>query len=364
MKILIIKPSSLGDVVHALPAVAMLRRAQPDAHIAWLVNDEYVPLVSLCPAVDEVIPFHRRRWARPWHVGELLGHVWQLRRQRFDLVLDLQGLLRSGLLAWCSRSPRRIGFAAAREGAPFFYTGTVRLAGSCRHAVERNLALVRAALGRENGTADAEAFPPLVRPPEVQGRVEQLLAAGGLAGAAPLLAVAPATRWVSKNWPAGSYAAFLRQFLDRFPGAGAVLLGSAGDRPDGERIAAETARPGRVLNLMGRTSLVELLEVLHRSGALVANDSGPVHLAAAAARPTVAIFGPTDPGLTGPYGNRHVVVRGECPSGPCFSAACRRNGGTLPPCLVSVRPETVLQAVEELLSGTTAVLSGHGGQDQ
>ncbi|MFA4945881.1 MAG: lipopolysaccharide heptosyltransferase I [Lentisphaeria bacterium] len=348
MKILIVKPSSLGDVVHTLPAVALVRRTLPDAELAWLVNEEYAPLVRLCPAVDAVLPFRRRRWAQPAHWGELAAFARDLRRQRFDWILDFQGLLRSGLLAWCAGGSRRVGFRQAREGARWFYTETVSPPPPARHAVERNLALARQALGISAAAAGAAVFPVLARPADVRAQVEALLRAAGVAGRSPLLAVAPSARWPSKMWPGESFAALLDGLAERHPGGAALLVGTAAERPVGERILALRSRPAwPAVNLMGQTGVLELLELLRRCGILVANDSGPIHLAAAAGQPTVAFFGPTDPALTGPYGSRSAVLRGDCPEAPCFKADCRQAETR---CWGHVTPTQALAAVDGLLA--------------
>lgn len=346
--ILVIKPSSLGDIVHTLPAVELVRHAWPDAHITWVVNEELAGLVRLYPGVTEVWPFRRRRWARPWHWAELAAFLRRLRAARFDVAIDFQGLLRSGVMARCSAAPRRIGFANAREGAGLGYTERIRVPADVRHAVDRNLELVRRAL-HVTGPA---CFPELRTDPVAAGRWQERLRAAGVPATPPLVAVAPVARWPSKTWPPEFFAESLDHLADRCPQARFWLLGTQAERAAGEgvRAACRTARPA---NLMGLTSLAELLEGLRQSAVLITNDSGPMHLAAAVGRPVVALFGPTDPARTGPYGAQHTVLRGQCPRAPCFRRVCRDPAGR---CRDSFSPATVAAAA----AGRLGVQPGTG----
>lgn len=340
MNVLIVKPSSLGDVIHALPAVALLYRAVPGVHLSWLVNEEYASLVQRVPVIDDAIPFRRQRWGSLRHLGELVEHIRELRSRRFNLAVDLQGLLRSGFISLLSGAPCRIGFAGAREGAILFYTKRIRVPAQHRHAVDRNIALVRSAFD----TDLPAAFPSLRQKPEDSIQADRLLASPGLAGAAPLIAVAPAARWPSKIWPAASFAETIDRLCTRFPHAGVWLMGTEAERPITEAVASACIVKPPV-DLAGRTDLGVLIEMLRASRVLLSNDSGPMHLAAALGTPVVAMFGPTDPTLTGPYGPGHVVFQAKCPRGPCFRVKCPRAGV----CMESVAAEAVAAAAAELL---------------
>ena len=351
MKILVIKPSSLGDVVHALPAVSWLRRRFPDASISWLVNEEYAGLVRTSPDVDDVIPFQRRRWGRLRQAGGFFRFLRSLRAGKFDVVVDLQGLFRSGFLAFCTGAPRRVGFACGREGSPWFYTEQVRFPPSVRHAVDKNMWLVRTAFAEGETGAGAPAaenqpatFPELRIPAAAQAAAAARMAKEKLIGAWPLIAVAPFTRWESKTWPPEFYARVLDLLTARFPGQRCWLLGSADQRQAAEQIVtlSTVAKP---LNLVGETEFGELLELLRASHVVITTDSGPMHLAAAVNCPVAAIFGPTDPELTGPYGRKTAVLRGRCPEGPCFLEKCPRASL----CHESVSAEAVAEAAASLL---------------
>ena len=245
MKILIIKPSSLGDVVHALPAVAWLRRRFPAASISWLVNEEYAGLVGTSPDVDAVIPFRRKRWGKLRHAGEFIRFLRSLRVGKFDVVIDLQGLFRSGFLALSTGAPRRVGFACGREGAPWFYTQRVSIPATIRHAVDKNMWLVRQALAGAETAANAtspENLPATFSepriPPAAQAAAAARMAQEKLAGTWPLIAVSPFTRWESKTWPPEFYARVLDLLAARFPGQRCWLLGSPDQRQAAEAIVA------------------------------------------------------------------------------------------------------------------------------
>ncbi len=320
MNVLVVKPSSLGDVVHAFPAVQLLRQALPEAVVSWLVNDTYAELVELCADIDEVIVFRRRRWGRPRHWPELVGFVRELRQRHFELVVDLQGLLRTGLITWLTAAPRRVGLATAKEGAHYFYNEKILLPGNVLHAVDRNLLLIQSALHFPAG--EATAYQGNLRPsPDGSKRADILFRMHRLDGQAPVVAVAPAARWMSKAFAPGFFAAVIDAVAQVRADCQFWILGTADEQSIGEAVVDQCHRCVPEL-LMGEANLVTLIEMLRRSAVLLTNDSGPMHLAAAIGRPTVALFGPTDPSLTGPYGQGHAVLRGHCANGPCFERSC------------------------------------------
>ncbi|QOJ13618.1 MAG: glycosyltransferase family 9 protein [Planctomycetia bacterium] len=302
-RILILKPSSLGDVVHALPLLAALRRARPDAHVSWLAATAFAPLLEGHPLIDEVIRFDRARLARAWRsapaAAELAGLLSRIRRARFDLVLDLQGLFRSGWMSWVSGAPVRVGFADGREFAPIFLTHRISC-DSVVHAVDRNL---RVAHGLGWPAAPVE-FPLGLREPEVEAARVLLRGVGvGMPSDGEFVAVLPGARWRSKLWRPERWAALLDRLA--LEGRTAVVLGGPGDTGVLREIEAHVRRP--VASLAGRTTLRELTAVLSLAGQVICTDSGPMHLAAALRRPVVAVFGPTDPRRCGPYSPTDVV---------------------------------------------------------
>lgn len=315
LHVLIVKPSSLGDVIHTLPVARLLKQQHPDCHLAWLVNDNLAALLQCCREVDERLLFHRREWGRIRGWPGFLGLLAQLRRRRFDLVLDFQGLLRSGLCTLAARAPRKVGFADAREGARFCYTELADPPAAVVHAAERNLFLANQALG----TQAPLAFPTLDPGPAAAARAAQLLAAAGVPEDAPLIAVAPVARWVSKTWPPEFFAAVLAPVLTARPEAHVWLAGVAADGPAADRIAA--GQP-RIHSLAGQTDIADMVALLRRSRVLLAGDSGPMHLGVAVGVPTLALFGPTIPRRTGPIGPAHRVFASRAPCAPCLQRVC------------------------------------------
>ena len=335
-RLLIVKPSSLGDVVHALPALAALRRRFPSAHLAWLVKREWAEVLEGNPDLDDVLAVDLS--AEGWPAA-----IRAVRAGRFDLVVDLQGLLRSAMLGWASGSAVRVGFANGREGSPWFYTHRVPVPDASMHAVDRYLLLARF-LGADVGEVKPSDFP-LPHDPAAEARVEALLAAAGVRPGAMLAALNPSARWTTKRWPAESFAA-VGDWLQQ-QGVRAVMIGGREERPVGE--AVMRAMRGAPVDLAGKTTMKELIALLRRLRVFVTNDSGPMHLAAAVGTPVIALFGPTDPARTGPYGEGHTVLRSGVPCSPCFSRRCAN--ATELECLTAIRPHAVIESAMRLLKG-------------
>ena len=319
MRLLVIKPSSLGDVVHAFPAVDMLRRRLGSEleSLTWVVNDSLAGILGMFPGVDRIVKFPR---SKIWHHDARKAFLEDLRKESYDVSIDFQGLLRSGLMSWASRAPRRIGFSTGREGSPFFYTEKYAPEATLRHAVEKNGDLVRQAFPG----CDELRIPDLNVNPEWLAVADNLLA--DCEGDGPVLAVGCSSRWASKNWPTDFFAAVLDAVSRRLNNVRIWLLGAPDERPICEQVVSgcKTAKP---LNLAGKSNMTGLVGLLARSHALLTNDSGPMHIAAALKKPCVALFGATNPVLTGPYGpGLHVVFRSGCSKSPCFKKQCPLNG--------------------------------------
>jgi heptosyltransferase-1 len=300
--------------VHALPVMAGLRRRYPQAHIAWLIGKSFAPLLKGHPDIDELIVFDRQRYARlarsPSTMLEFARFVRDLRRRQFELVIDLQGLFRSGFFARASAAPVRIGFAAARELAPVFYTHKLPHQPPDTHAVDRNFAVAELL-----GFADAPKRFDLALRDEERHEVNTLLAEIGLSPTARFVAVLPGARWETKQWPAERFVTVIDR-LAKVTGLRTLLLGGASEVETCRMITA--ACQSAPACLAGRTRLRQLATIIERATAVVCHDSGPLHLAAALDRPIVCLSGPTNPRRTGPYGRPECVIRLDLPCSPCY----------------------------------------------
>ena len=327
MNVLVIKPSSLGCVVHAFPAVNLIHARHPEAEITWVVNDTYAEVVELFPYVDDVALFKRARWGSitRWH--EFVAFALDLRKKKFDLIIDFQGLFRSGFLAFLAGGRRRVGFAHSREGASFFYNEKILTPANIQHAVEKNLFLAAAAIGVPVPDKH-ETLPKMRRSHDGEKQAEILFRMHHMKPAEKIVAVAPAARWKSKMFPPDFFAKVMDRVTETHRDVKFWLLGTEDERAVGEAVADACHQCVPEI-LMGEANLVTLIEMLRRSDILLTNDTGPMHLAAAFGCPTVALFSSTNPNLTGPYGDGHVVLQGSCKMGPCLNRECPREDSQL-----------------------------------
>jgi heptosyltransferase-1 len=348
LKILLIKPSSLGDVVHALPTAHLLRKSLPEAHISWLLNDTLVGLLKNCPAIHAIIPFHRQRWGRLSRFPEFLQFLHRLQEQKFDIAIDLQGLFRSGVIAKGCRAPRRIGLADAREGSRWFHSETVPIPAGVTHAVDRYRQVI-VHLGFDAGRIEF----PFGESDQDKTEVDAFLREHG-AGQAPLIALCPSARWDNKRWPAVRYGELVRELSRAWKSHRVVLIGDTRDETY-LRAVAELSEASPIL-MAGKLPLSGLIELLRRCALYFGNDTGPTHVAAALGVPTVEIFGPTDPARTGPHASQagHVaVVRKSLPCAPCLKPTC---ANTVPlECLKTIRTEEVLEVAGRLMAAKPGI---------
>jgi heptosyltransferase I len=329
--ILIIKPSSIGDVVHTWPIWNLLRRHYAKARISWLVTPACAGIIDGLPNL-RLLRFERRGWARAWYspsaAGDLIRFCRDLRRDHYDLVLDVQGLFRSAWLAFMTGAPVRVGFANAREFAWLFYTHRIPVPTMDQHAVDRYLSLLPA-IGCPSAPVE---FPFPVADTHRQ-TVRALLKDIG-----PFAVLCPGANWETKRWPIERFAELVQPLKDRF-GLNCVVTGGPEVAELGNHI------PGAV-NLCGKTSLMEVAALFEAASVVIANDSGPMHIASALGRPLVSIFGPTNPIRTGPYGRMETVVRANLECMPCYSRTCTQHNHR---CLQELGVEPVLATAQRQL---------------
>jgi lipopolysaccharide heptosyltransferase I len=341
VKILILKPSALGDVVQAMPVLRLLKRHWPESRIHWWIEAGLAPLLADDPDLAGVIPFHRRRWSAPWRWPEVWRHLRDLRSSRFDWIVDLQGLARSGATAWLAMGRHSIGVLDPREGAAMFYDVAVPRPSPHTHAVDWYLQVLR-----DMGVPADAPFDWIPPRAEAAARIRNRWPVQER----PWILLQPGARWLNKRWPLEHFQELARSLGRRFPDYGLAVLGSADEVQSAATIAA--AAPGPCLNLAGQLTLSELVEWVRAAAIMVSNDTGPMHLAAALQRPVVAIFGPTDPRRTGPYGQGEHTLRQDLPCSPCLKRVCHFERPL--ECLRTISPASVAQRVQKRLEAQNA----------
>jgi len=342
MRILIVRSSAIGDVVFASALPAAIRRSHPDAHIAWLVEPGIHELLLPDPAIDEVITWSKADWVKLWKSGrklELLGRVRQFRRElharRFDVAVDLQGLLKSGFLTWLSGAPRRVGLGS-KEGSQWLMSEVIPRGGE-----KARIGSEYQYLAQQMGFDAGDFLPTLTLAPETEAAAAQKLEAHGLQ-AGRFAVFAPFTTRPQKHWFEDAWQALAPQLIAA-TGLTPVILGGPADQPAAARIAAVDPR---IVNLAGQTRLPEAAAVIARSALLIGVDTGLTHMGTALARPTVAIFGSTCPYQDTGRPTGSVIWLGM----PC--SPCRRRptcGGAFT-CLRDITPERVLAQAQAMLA--------------
>ncbi|MFO8090291.1 MAG: glycosyltransferase family 9 protein [Desulfatiglandaceae bacterium] len=340
--ILIIKLSAIGDVVHSLPVLEVLRNAYPDARIDWVVEETAADIIDGHPAVDGVIVSPRKSLSRAAAAGNVPGclrdaarFISRLRSIHYDLVIDLQGLLKSGILVGLARGRRKVGMNDSREGAGFFLSEPAFPVERDIHAIDRYLS-VAAGLGCDVSTWDG-ALPVTKSDREKAGR---LLDAAGI-GDQRFIAVNPVAKWETKLWIPGRFSRLCDRIVQEME-CNVVLTGGGSDAAYIEGIVSNMSMPA--VNLVGRTGLRELACIYERAAVLVTTDTGPMHIAAAMKCPVVALFGPTSPVRTGPYGTGHKVASSGAPCSPCFKKKCHD-----PHCMSGIGVNDIFESVSSLL---------------
>lgn len=328
-RVALIKPSALGDIVHSLPVLSALRRLYPDARITWVVNRAFEPLIRNHPDLSATLTFDRAAARR---VTALCHFVRELRAARFDLAIDLQGLLRTGLMTLATGAKRRVGFANAREGATAFYTDRIAVPDADRiHAVDRYWRVVEAL-----GGGGEKSFHVPLDPASVDIVNHKLRALPR-----PLVVAIVGARWRTKRWPPGHFAELIGRGLN---GRGSVaFVGTRDDDADADAAAGGLTVPR--LNLCGETSLAELAAVLAAADLVVGNDTGPLHLAAALGRPVVAPYTCTKVRLHGPYGQQSRAVEAAVPCQGSYVRTCGHMS-----CMKALSPDHLNDAFTEGLS--------------
>ena len=379
-RILLIKLSAIGDVIQTIPLLHALRRRYPNARIDWLSKPTPSEFVSALPAVDNVVVYGEHHTEAPRHRWDgviqfvrlirdhrFISMLTKLRAARYDLVIDMQGQMRSGFVTMVTGAQVRVGFErprkalweaagrslppgtierswkGAREGAWLAYTHTVRLPTLAIHAVDRYLLV-----GDLLGIARAEPDFSIPISGEAERRIDELIRDQIGETSKPPIVMTPAALWETKRWQAEGYAAVARHFLTQ--GHPVLLAGAPNEVDECQQIA--DAAPGAIV-LAGKTTLLELAALIRRSAIVVTNDSGPMHLTRALGKSEVTIFGPTNPVWVGPYGRPDEILSAGVSCSPCYlrdMARCRHGHA----CMREVTPERVIRAIELQLAAHDA----------
>ena len=348
-RILIVKPSSLGDVVHTLPVVHAIKRRFPTCHIGWIVQKAFTPILDHDPAVDEIIPIHIPSTSDPdaptgiffkalkstiAALGDLRA---RFKERPYHVILDLHASFRSGLLSMANPDGTRIGFADAKELNTFFQHHRLVTDPNKPHAVDRNLAFAEF-LGCPASDEDFR----IVSGSRQRESVKRFLRARGVGPGDRLVYANPAARWTTKYWTVEGWMG-LAELLAGMERTHMVFAGSPQDAAYINEIGARTGRG--IIVAAGELDLGEAVALLEMSDVYVGVDSGPMHIAAFAGIPVVALFGPTDPAKVGPYGAGHrVVARTDL---DCL--ACRKRSCDNRECLEGLTPQRVFEETRELL---------------
>jgi len=336
MNILIVKLSAIGDVIHTLPSLTALRRLYPEAHITWAVEEAAAELIADHPDLDEVLISRRKSWIRDIQAGkfqatwrELRSFFTRLRRRRYDLVIDFHGLFKSSVIVFLSGGKRKLGYDSCQELSGLFLNEKIP-EDMGKHAVDRYLDFPRY-LGAD--VASAEFVLPLTD--DTKKRAGELLDKYHLSEK-NFVAINPIAYWETKLWDNDKFAKLadlIKEKLNR----DVVFTGSS--KADAADILSRMTKAG--INLGGETSLMTLAEIYKSARAVITTDSGPMHLAAAVGTPVIALFGPTDPARTGPYGAGHTIIRADLACSPCLKKKCPTKE-----CMLDISPEQVMAALE------------------
>jgi lipopolysaccharide heptosyltransferase I len=306
-RILIVKPSALGDIVQALPALSALHDSFPQARISWLVCPEFAPLLEGHPYLAELIHFDRKLLAQAWRNQNgrraLRSLIRDLRDCHFDASFDFQGLLRSSLAGWLSRIPHRFGPANSREGASLFYTQRVAPDARSMHVVDHYLAMVSAA-GGERPAQPRFVFPPFA---EAQAQVRQWQQQEDIQPGRYAVLIAGSAH-DDKCWPVERFS-MLADRIYRNYHIPVLLAGTENEHATAERICSLARCP--LMNLAGATDLPELVSLLRDAALVVSNDTGPGHIAAGLDIPLVILFSWSNPARIYPYGRTECMVAVE-----------------------------------------------------
>jgi 3-deoxy-D-manno-octulosonic-acid transferase/heptosyltransferase-1 len=323
-----------------------VRNYYPNANITWLVEEDAAPLVQGHEALDRVLVSKRKRWLRSLRslfflntIKEVYGFIKTLRDTPYDLILDFQALLKSGILIALARGRRKIGFGKGlehMEHSYIFLNERVSAVDMEIHALSRGMMLLNAV-----GISSNKIEYKLPVTGHDRNKIDELMKQHGINGVKSFIAINPVAKWETKLWPNEKFSELADMLIERYD----MKIIFTGGMKDYSIIQAIRSKiKGRAINFAGKTTLTELAALYERATLVISTDTGPMHLAAAMGTPVVALFGPTAPWRTGPYGAGHQVIKAELECSPCFKRRCEKTD-----CMYQISMDQVLNGVQKVL---------------
>lgn len=348
-KILIVRLSAIGDVLHCTPLTKALRQNYPNAKISWIIGDKSKDILLGNPYLDEIVVWNKEEWATLLKTDLLAGFrafralEKALQAEQYDMVVDVHAQLIPGLITWRSGAPIRVGFSNAKELAPLFYN--LKAPQIRKRPITQQYLGVLEALGISE--YDAEMIMPIA--PENHQKAAQVWENYKISATDKVIVLNPSTTWMTKCWPP-DYFAQLGNCLLQEKGVKIVLTGAKSDIPLVSQIKEKI--DGDIIDIAGATSLKDLAAIARKCHLFVSGDTGPLHIAAAVGAPTLSIFGPTDPKVYTPSGEHHASIVTPAPCRLCRKRKCSKFV-----CMEQIEPKMVYQQALKLLQRNTAVRS-------
>jgi heptosyltransferase I len=346
LKILIVKMSAIGDVIHTLPALNAIRKHYPDAHITWLVEEAAAEIVAGHKALDRVILSKRKKWIKDLFsskfnhaLKKIICFIKELRDTKYDIVIDFQGLLKSGIMVMLSKGQKKIGFDKGMdhaESSHIFYNVRIAPVSMEIHALKRGLLLLAAL---KIPSEKIEYNLPISN--KERQNLDHLLRQKGLDPDKPIICINPQATWETKLWSSRKFALLSDRILEEYP-ANIIFTGGKSDREAINDIISMMQTS--VISLAGLTTLKTLAALYEKAVLLVTTDTGPMHLGAAMGTKVTAIFGSTAPWRTGPYGDNNIIVRSNLHCSPCFKRQCSTKE-----CMENINVDDIMEKIEQLM---------------
>ena len=343
LKILIVRLSAIGDVIHSTPVLHSLRRKFPDAHIAWAVEDKASAVIINNPLIDEVFVFPKQVWKKRGfnikNLSEYLAVIKKIKKQNFDIAIDLQELFKSGIITFLSGAKRRIAHAGTREAAEIFVNEKLPAHDNFdphKLIIERYLEAA-AYLGAPTDEIKF-SLPPVS--PEAKNHIDKLLP--NINPAKEIIIFSPATIWNSKHWLEEYWAELLDLLAPKY---NIIFTGTEKDKELIEKITSRS-KTSDYLSLAGKTNLFELIELFNRAKYLIAPDTGPAHIANATQNPSIImLFSSTGFKRTPPFGEKHTALSTELSCQPCFKRKCPKTENNMQ-CMKELTPDKIMQFIK------------------